>query len=213
MLTLDSFYRDKTGVLNRVSSCAVCRREFNRKYREEHRDYFQEYSQKHRARLWKYHRKWKSQNTDRLQLYSAKYVKRRKEALDNCLPENKEYMQQMEQGSHCCEITGVSTNTQLDHIMPVTHGQWGNNSGNLMWLYGMLNTSKNQANVFVWLDRMTQERLNYLLPECTDMTVDQFRQKYVEVLQRKATERGLTFDQFKEQYMAEYETEEREWQK
>lgn len=103
-----------------------------------------------------------------------------------------------------CVITGVATDTTLDHVMPVIVGRWGNSKGNLMWLYKSLNISKGSNNVFEWIADMEQERLDYLLPESVSMTTTEFQMKMTGALAVKANELGITFEEFKQKYNEEY---------
>lgn len=146
---------------------------------------------------------WSSRNADKIAIYSARTLAKRQQALSECLPENKQYMKEVEQIKHC-EITGVTVTVETDHIMPISKGRWGNTEGNLLRLYQPLNSSKGNANVFDWIDQMEQERLNYLLPKGIEMTTEQFRQKVLNVLAVKAEEKGLTLEQYKQEYIEEY---------
>lgn len=119
----------------------------------------------------------------------------------NCLPDQPEYMTTISKLTYC-EITGETERLELDHIMPVTKGNWGNTASNLMKLSQSLNSSKGNKNIFDWLHDMEQERLDYLLDQ--HMTVEQFRQKFEQVLTVKASEKGLSFTEYKEQYIEEY---------
>lgn len=186
-----------------MSSCANCRKETNRKFREENKDYFRNYQLENREQITRMVKEWNQNNTDKLQMYSVKALAKRREALAKSLPEDKQYMKEIDQQEYCC-ITGVSSNLEVDHVMPLSKGYWGNSRGNLMKLYQPLNSSKHDSNVFNWIEQMEQERLNYLLPEGIEMTVDQFRHKVIEVLRLKAEEKGLTFEQFKQKYEQEY---------
>ena len=138
-----------------------------------------------------------------MQIYSARTLAKRREALANSLPEDKQYKSEIEQQS-VCAITGITVNLELDHVMPLAAGNWGNSKGNLMKLYQPLNSSKNDSNIFQWMEQMEQERLNYLLPEGLEMTVEQFKQKVLEALTVKADELGLTLEQYKQKYNEEY---------
>lgn len=201
--TLNDFYVDRAGTVNRASACAECRRASNREYRESHKEYFRNYQLENRERLSAYIQQWNQSNADKLAVYSARHLKKRQEAMASCMQDDTAYKKQVTQLAYC-EITGATVNLELDHIMPVTRGRWGNTRGNLLRLYHTLNSSKSDSNVFDWLEQMEQERLDYLLPDGIQMTVEQFRQRFTEVLTSKAVEKGLSLEQYKLHYNKEY---------
>lgn len=100
-----------------------------------------------------------------------------------------------------CPITGYSP-AHVEHIMPVSKGDWGNTSKNLMYLHPKLNISKNDKNVFDWLDSITEDKLFYLTGE--KWSVGVFKQKYLEVLSIIAKEQGLNLQEYKEAYYKDY---------
>lgn len=205
MQTLDSYYKDR-AVLGRATACAECRRKSSKQYRQQHKEYFRNYMIQNRLQLLEYRRSWYKQNHQKVAEYAARQKKRTEEISKNLLPDDKEYMQLIDEQEHCCQITGATDDIQLDHILPLVKGNWGNTKGNLMYLSAPLNRSKNSSNVFDWLEQMDQERLDYLLPEDCKMTVEQFRQKYLEVLERKAAEKGLSLTEYREGYGKEYQS-------
>lgn len=201
MQTLDSYYNDKTGILGRATACAECRRVSSKQFRADNSDYYRKYQLAHREHLVAYQKQWALDNADRSQSYTARSQAKRQLALANCLPDNTDYLQQVT-ATNYCEITGVTTELELDHIMPITKGNWGNTEGNLMKLSQSLNSSKGNKNVFSWIAEMEQERLEYLIDE--SWTVEQFGHKFEQVLTVKAAEKGLSFTEYKEQYEEEY---------
>lgn len=206
MQTLDSYYKDR-AVLGRATSCAECRRKSSKQYRQSHKEYFRNYMVQNRLQLLDYRRQWYKQNQQKIAEYAARQKRRAEEISKKLLPDDKKYMQKIEDQEHYCQITGVAEDVQLDHILPLVKGSWGNTEGNLMYLYAPLNKSKNSNNVFDWLEQMDQERLDYLLPDDCKMTVEQFQQKYLSVLERKAAEKGLSLAHYKEWYTKEYQSE------
>ncbi len=190
-------------MFSRTTSCASCRKVFNKSYRAANKEYFRNYQLEHREQLLIYRRKWIKENKLKVQVYAANNAIKRQKSLDNCLPDEPEYIAVIE-ANPCCVITGSTVDVELDHILPVTAGNWGNTRGNLMWLYKPLNTSKNSTNVFTWIEQMDQKRLNYLLPESFEITVIEFRKKILHLLNEKAAEKGQSFEQYKEEYESSF---------
>ena len=209
MYTLDEFYKDKYNLFNRTFTCKHCRAEVGRRFRQDNPKYYRRYLIENRERTLADSRRWYRNNPVKAAVYYSRKAERRQLALQNSLPDDKEYLTAFN-SDKTCVLTGVSVDTALDHVMPVAVGTWGNTKGNLMWLYSRLNNSKGSANVFEWAADMEQERLDYLLPESVTMTTEEFRGKVAAALTVKAEELGLTFEQFKQKYNEEYYREEQE---
>jgi len=206
MKTLDNFYKDSSAVFNRATSCAECRRISSAQFRADNRDYFKKYLQQNRESIQKVRKQWTKANYMKASEYAARTKEKLRGAMDRLLPEDTEYKQQIDEAPHTCPITG-SVEVELDHVLPISRGNWGNNRGNLMYLHKPLNTSKSNRNVFKWLEQIEQPTLDYLLPDGVEMTVQEFRVKYLEVLQQKAAEKEMTLEQYKEEYYRDYEEE------
>lgn len=204
--TMNEFYSDKTHLFSKTSSCKTCRAIKAKEFRAENPLYYRQYWIESRERLQQLSKDWSADNPDRLAVYRARSVTKRKEALQNCFTDDKEYMDSLATEKFCV-ITGETEDIALDHILPVVKGRWGNTRGNLMWLTSSLNHSKKSNNVFEWAEAMEQERLDYLLPDDTEMTLKEFREKLYAVLTLKAEEKGMTLKQYKQEYEEEYSRE------
>lgn len=203
MYTLDEFYKDKYNLFNRTFTCKYCRAEVGKKFREANPKYYRSYLIKNRGRVLEDSRKWYHRNPDKVAAYVSKQNIKRQESLKQCLPDDPSYIEEISADKKCA-ITGVTEGIELDHVMPLAAGNWGNSIGNLMWLYGSLNTSKSSSNVFDWLEDMEQERLDYLLPGSVSLTIAEFKEKMLQVLTVKAEELGMTLEQYKQKYNDEY---------
>ncbi|CAM3631145.1 hypothetical protein [Mesobacillus zeae] len=85
--------------------------------------------------------------------------------------------------NNSCVLTG-STNTQLDHVIPIAIGHGGSTYGNMVPLRPDLNHSKNDSNIFEWFEanrqrfELPQERFDNLidwLASAKAMTVEDYR--------------------------------------
>lgn len=203
MYTLNEFYKDKYNLFNRTFTCKYCRAKVGKKFREQNPRYYRRYLLENREKALEESRKWYRNNPDRAALYYSRHAEKRQQSLEQSLPEDKQYIEQIHQVKKCV-ITGVTEELALDHVMPIAVGYWGNSKGNLMWLYSRLNTSKGSANVFQWMEEMEQERLDYLLPESVTMTIEEFKEKLLLALTAKAEELDLSLEQYKQKYNEEY---------
>lgn len=208
MKTLDNFYKDTSGLLNRATTCAECRRVHSKQFRQKNTDYYKNYLRDNREALQQYKAQWNRDNYLKSLEYSRKQQERLRQAVSRLYPDDKAYQSFISEQQHVCPVTG-STDVELDHVMPISRGNWGNTRGNLMYLHKPLNTSKSNKNVFNWLNEMEQQTLDYLLPKGKQMTVEEFRQKYLEVLQKKAAEKEMTLEQYEQQYNEDYFEEEK----
>lgn len=206
MYTLDEFYKDKYNLFSRTFTCKHCRAAVGKRFRQQNPKYYRRYLIENRERTLEDSRRWLQNNPEKAAIYGSRLALKRQQALENSLPDDAEYMQSINDNKFCV-ITGVSTDITLDHIMPLSAGYWGNSKGNLMWLYKSLNISKGSNNVFDWIADMEQERLDYLLPESVSMSISEFQQRMTHILTDKAAELGLTFEQYKKKYNAEYNKE------
>ena len=207
MYTMDEFYRDKYAIFNRTFTCKHCRADIGRQFREHNPLYYRQYLINNRERTIAKRQEWQSQNQDKVAVYSAKNSFKRQLALQRAFPDDPGYIKQLEQNK-VCAITGTTVDVELDHILPLAEGRWGNTRGNLMWLSSKLNNSKSNRNIFEWSESLEQERLDYLLPEGIEMTVQDFQDKVLAVLTEKAAEKGLTLAEYKQEYEKEYYREE-----
>ena len=203
MYTLDEFYRDKYSLFNRTFTCKHCRALVGKKFRQENPKYYRRYLIENRERALAGSRRWTRNNPDKIALYRQNKTINRQLAVASSHADDAAYLKQINEDSTCV-ITGLTVSTNLDHIMPVAVGRWGNNKGNLMWLYKNLNLSKGSSNVFEWVAEMEQERLDYLLPESVTMSVESFRHRMQLVLTEKAGELGMTLEQYTDFYNQEY---------
>src|SRR5699024_2349289 len=86
--------------------------------------------------------------------------------------------------NNSCALTGRKDNLQIDHVIPLATGHGGAIYGNMAPLTGVLNSSKNDANIFEWFEANRQrfelsqdkfDRLIDFLAEANDMTVEEYR--------------------------------------
>lgn len=112
-----------------------------------------------------------------------------------------EYLTSFLAQNHICPITGYFP-AQVEHILPVSKGNWGNTPKNLMYLHPKLNSSKNDKNVFDWLDSISEDKLYYLTGKVWDL--GEFKQRYLEELARIAKEQGMSLEEYKENYCTDY---------
>lgn len=207
--TVDDFYSDKSQLYSKTTTCKYCRAKRDKQFKADNPKYFSTYWLNSREHLMEYRRKWYQKYPEKRSSYVRNSVLHRQIAMSNSLPEDKQYVAEINSDKQCV-ITGVSSRLSLDHVLPVTKGRWGNNRGNLMWLYESLNISKNNQNVFLWSESMEQERLDYLLPEGLQMTVAEFQDRIKQAITVKADEKGLTFEQYKQEYTEEYNRKQEE---
>lgn len=204
--TVNEFYKDSHQMFNRTLTCKYCRAKVGAQFRQNNPTYYRKYKLEHREHLSEQYRQWTTQNRSRVAESQRKTSLRRKQVLAG-IPDDKQYMSQLLEDRKCV-ITGVTEKVALDHIMPVSVGNWGNRKGNLQWMYERLNISKGSKDIFDWVDSMEQERLDYLLPEHVGLTIAEFKQRVYQSLTVKAAEIGLTFEQYKQKYLEEYYREE-----
>lgn len=207
LFTLDDFYNDKSQLFNKTTSCKHCRAERGKQFRQDNPLYYRRYWLNSRERMQQSALAWRRNNPESIAVSVARNHRKRQEAMERCYPDDTEYLETVNQ-QKVCVITGLTEGIALDHVLPVTKGRWGNNRGNLLWLSEPLNTSKHNRSVFDWAESMEQERLDYLLPEGIQMSVEEFQQKMTLALTVKAGELGLTLEQYKQKYNEEYYKEE-----
>lgn len=205
--TLDYFYTDRYKLFNKTSTCKGCRTMRNKEFRENNPEYYRQYWMHSKDRLTQNNREWREANPDKLAITVVRNHKKRRQAMQRCLPDDPEYLKEMAEVTECI-ITGETVNTELDHVMPISVGTWGNNKGNLIRLSKQFNLSKGNKNVFYWIDSMEQIRLDYLLPEGTTMAVHKFQQVMYHELTLKAAEIGLSLEEYREKYNEDYFKEE-----
>lgn len=203
--TVDSFYKDRVSLFEKTTTCKHCRAERDKQFKLDNPKYFSNYWDTEREQITAVRSEWSQKHPDK----QYRTAQSRQKALANCFPEDKQYTAEITANQQCI-ITGVTERLAVDHVLPVTKGRWGNNRGNLMILYEPLNVSKNNRSIFQWSESMTQLRLDYLLPEGIQMTVAEFRNIVKQAVTVKAEEKGLTFEQYKQEYIAEYERKQEE---
>lgn len=67
------FSKDKTHKDNYNSWCKKCRKIYNKKYREEHKEKMKKYYQKHEKKIRNQHKKWCKKNTQKIKKYYQKH--------------------------------------------------------------------------------------------------------------------------------------------
>jgi hypothetical protein len=86
--------------------------------------------------------------------------------------------------NNACALTGIAFNLHADHVIPLAVGHGGTIFENMIPLYGRLNESKNNRNIFEWFEanrqrfELSQKRFDKLiewLASANAMTVDQYR--------------------------------------
>jgi hypothetical protein len=145
--------------------------EYSRKYREENPELTKE-----RQRLWRVNNPEK-----------ARTIYHNRKALEKNLPATMtaelDELLLKEQGYKCLSGATITPNTAtLDHVIPITWGQGGTTPENSLYLTFSVNSSKQDRNVFNWLElqpQTTQERFyTIFLPmiaERNGLTVDEYR--------------------------------------
>lgn len=206
LYSLNDFYKDKYDLFGKTSTCKYCRAVRWEQFREANPDYYRKYWLSEREKLIQSNQQWRKDNPERHIRHAVRGTLRRQQSLSDCLPPDKQYIEEIEQ-CKTCVITGETVGAELDHILPISKGNWGSNKGNLMYLSQSLNTSKGSKNVFDWYESMEQERLDYLVEG--KLTVAEFKTKMIQILTVKAAEKGLTFEQYKQEYNEEYYREEK----
>jgi hypothetical protein len=84
-----------------------------------------------------------------------------------------------------CALTGKTENVQMEHFIPISWGHGGTYKENLYLLEGTLNVSKKDRNPFEWIK---QKRIQKQI----DLS------KWNILIQRLASENGLTINEFEE---------------
>lgn len=197
--TMNEFPRDKYAVGGRASSCKTCRREKDKKYRKKHPTYYRRYYRKNKEHISQTRKAWLMAHPEKLSISQA----RRHMLMAKCVPPDSEYIKEVSRDQRCV-VSGATVGVALDHIMPVSRGNWGSNRGNLMYLTKSLNVSKGMNNVFDWIEGMEQFRLDYLLPKGIEMPLEEFKARMYSTLTDKAAELGLTLEQYRHKYNSDY---------
>lgn len=201
LYTLDEFHTDNSKIFHKTTMCKHCKAQRDIQFRQNNPDYYRRYLIENRETLMAQARQWVKANPERQHRNTVRTARKRREILKHCLPNDPQYMAEITSES-ACVITGNTVNTELDHVMPLMCGNWGNSKGNLLWLTKSLNTSKGTKNVFEWADSLEQETLDYLLGYHMELTVFKFR--LMKALAVKAGELGLTLEQYQQKYYREY---------
>ena len=201
MKSITSFNKRTGGFAGHKTYCKTCASESFKRWREDNiekekerrRDYYIEnreieirnakiYVEMNRDKVAETKRRWKVNNRE-LHALSEQRRRTRKSKLP-CNFTAKDLESLLRKFDNSCALTGRKDNLQIDHIIPLATGHGGTIYGNMAPLTGVLNSSKNDANIFEWFEanrrrfELSQDKFDRLidfLAEANDMTVEEYR--------------------------------------
>jgi hypothetical protein len=153
---LNSFHNHKIKLGNRESLCKVCKT----------------------ARK----RNWSQNNPEKISIQDA-LRRARKSALPNTLTATR-YTVTLEFFDNACALTGIKSEIEIDHAIPIAIGHGGTTFENCYPLTKSLNGSKCDRNIFEWFEanrqrfELEQERFDRLiewLGKANGMTAEEYR--------------------------------------
>lgn len=182
-----------------------------KKRREKHHEYMQDYRGKNLEKLKENDKLHKLKNKERILAYNREYGKRNRDritendrarrsrspekfilkglkrrARKRLLPSELTKEQHLQIQSHFnlgCALSGSKVDIHMDHVIPIAIGHGGTVYENMIPLRADINTSKNDANIFVWFithhERysLEQSRFNTLikyLANLNEMTIFEY---------------------------------------
>lgn len=173
--SLKNFNKAKSGKYGRRSDCKECQKQMKKKWDDNNKDYKR-----------KYKRQWHENNLSHVKEYAREYKKThklecsireeirrtRKMLLPNDLTAD-DWNEILEYFDNRCILTNNSSNTEMEHFIPVSIGHGGTIKENVYPLNYKLNYSKNNKNPFEWIATQPieyQERFhNVLVPYLADL--------------------------------------------
>lgn len=149
---LTDYYTQKKGLGGRTSTCKDCVLKKRAEYRSDNREIVNE-----RNRIYRYENKESISDYKREYRKMNKAVERaseqRRRARKILLPDTLTAKQHKHLVSQGCAITGDTSDTHLDHFIPLAWGYGGSTVENMIPLKGSLNLSKQDTNPFEWIKR------------------------------------------------------------
>lgn len=152
------------------------------RYASENREKRREKEKRRRAKYPNYLVEWRAKNPEKRTLY---HINRR--ARKRSLPDDLTSLQQGEillRFGNSCALSGKSSETQMDHIIPLAIGHGGTTYSNMIPLSAELNLSKNANHIFEWFNankerfilsqRKFDELIEYLA-QVNEMTTQEYR--------------------------------------
>jgi 5-methylcytosine-specific restriction endonuclease McrA len=125
---------------------------------------------------------WWQRNREKTRVYKERRLAR-KRSLPDDLTEN-QYKEILEYFGYECALTGQKKDIHMDHVIPLSTGHGGTTCNNIIPLFGSVNQSKNNNNIFEWfelngarfnIDNCKFDALIAYLAEVNNMTVEEYK--------------------------------------
>ena len=119
-----NFCKSKKGKYGLASQCKECKNKYNKKHREENREYYKEYRKNHKEEHKEYNKKHRKEHRERYKRYNEKWRKENREKDKQCKKkwreENKEYNEKWRK-EHREEIKEYNKNYNKEHNYSKTY--------------------------------------------------------------------------------------------